>query len=254
MADRHPSCTGRSCPGCAAGVTITSVTLSRTVPQAYQVTYWSDGVARWDGLTGDRLGAWQAKVNPTWTGPVRPILDALVEGPPRKGRAEVTVALDMDGRQTTHSAQAGCESQALWVLATLIDGMVTLTDWAPLDVTGEDDLGAWASAIPMTMSLGHCAARGLAATAGIVVLAGSVAATSTAPTLEANYAEQRSRLAADGGFELGSDRFVVTRHLLFQSPSAAASVMAGSNTNGRRAWRDSHGRTWADLALEAEAP
>ena len=100
------------------------------------------------------------------------------------------------------------------------------------------------------MSIGSCSARGLATTDALVVLAGSAAATSTVPTLEDTYAEQRSGLAADGGFELGSDRFVVTRHLLFQSPSAAASVMAGSNTNGRRAWRDSHGRTWADHALD----
>lgn len=234
-------------------MTTTSITLARTVPQAYQVTYWADGVARWDGLTGDRLGAWQARVEPTWTGRVRPILEALVERPPHKSRAEVTVALDMDGRRTTHSAEVGREPEALWVLATLIDGMSRLTEWAPLDITGESDLAGWASAIPMTMSVGSCSARGLAATAGMVVLAGSVAATSTAPTLEANYAKQRSKLATDGGFELGLDRFVVTRHLLFQSPSAAASVMAGSNTNGRRAWRDSHGRTWADHALAAEA-
>ena len=231
---------------------ITSVTLSRTVPRAYQVTYWADGVARWDGLTGDRLGAWQATVDPSWTTPVRPILDAFMERCPHKGRAEVTVALDSDGRRTTQSAQIGREPEVLWVLATLIDGMASLTEWAPLDVTGEVDLAGWASAIPMTMSVGSSSARGLASTAGIVVLAGSAAATSTAPTLEPNYADRRSSLAADGGFELGSDRFVVTRHLLFRSPSAAASVIAGSNTNGRRAWRDSHGRTWADHALEAE--
>jgi hypothetical protein len=136
------------------------------------------------------------------------------------------------------------------VLATLIDGMASLTNWTPLDVTGEVDLAGWASAIPMTMSGGSCSARALATTAGLVVLAGSAAATSTAPTLEDTYAEQRSRLAADGGLELGSDRFLVTRHLMFQSPSAAASVMAGSNTNGRRAWRDSHGRSWADHGLD----
>lgn len=231
---------------------ITSVTLARTVPRAYQVTFWADGVARWDGLTGDRLGAWQARVDPAWTGPAGGLLDGIGKRSAPKGRAEVTVALDLDGRQLAQSAQVGREPDALWVLATLIDGMASLTDWTPLDITGDVDLAGWASAIPMTMSIGSCSARGLATTDGLVVLAGSAAATSTAPALEDTYAEQRARLAADGGFELGSDRFVVTRHLLFQSPSAAASVMAGSNTNGRRAWRDSHGRTWADLALGTE--
>ncbi|MGH9023427.1 MAG: DUF4357 domain-containing protein [Acidimicrobiia bacterium] len=229
------------------------MTLVRTVPRSYQVTYWADGIARWDGLTGERLGAWQARVSPAWTvaaGRLLGGLDGFTGGVTNPGRAEVTVALDFDGRQSALSAQVGGEPEHLWVIATLIDGMASLTDWTPLDVTGEADLAAWASAIPMTMCVGSCSARGLAAIGGLVVLAGSAAATSTAPTLEDNYVEQRSRLAADGGFELGTDRFVVTRHLLFQSPSAAASVMAGSNTNGRRAWRDSHGRTWAHNALD----
>ncbi|MGI8808925.1 MAG: DUF4357 domain-containing protein [Acidimicrobiales bacterium] len=232
-------------------MTLTSVTLVRTVPRSYQVTYWADGIARWDGLTGERLGAWQARVNPAWTATAGRLLDGFGEGVQNQGRAEVTVSLDLDGHQSALSAQVGGEPEPLWVLATLIDGMASLTDWTPLDVTGEVDLAAWVSAIPMTMSVGSCSARGLATIGGLVVLAGSAAATSTAPTLEDNYVEQRTRLAADGGFELGTDRFVVTRHLLFQSPSAAASVMAGSNTNGRRAWRDSHGRTWADHALDS---
>ena len=63
--------------------------------------------------------------------------------------------------------------------------------------------------------------------------------------------EQRAQLEANGVFELRQDRFLLTRHLYFRSPSAAASVISGSNTNGRHAWRDDVGHSWADLDLGA---
>lgn len=159
---------------------------------------------------------------------------------------DVVVVTETGDGRLSESAVIGQESQALWLLATVLDGIASSATWAPLDIRDEVDFGQWISAVPMVFIQGACFANGLANDLGVVVLAGSVASTSTAPTLEPNYADRRSELAEDGSFELVADRFVLTRHLAFDSPSAAASVFAGSNTNGRRAWRDTHGRTWAD--------
>lgn len=67
---------------------------------------------------------------------------------------------------------------------------------------------------------------------------------------QSSYRELRSQLIDDGTLVLDEDTFRLSRHLLFTSPSAAASVLAGSNTSGRRAWRDAAGRAWSELALD----
>jgi hypothetical protein len=45
----------------------------------------------------------------------------------------------------------------------------------------------------------------------------------------------------------GQDQIRLTRAFLFESPSAAASVLSGGNKNGRTEWRDSAGRTLKQL-------
>ena len=227
-------------------MTIASLTLARSRPTDYQVTLWPDGVARWDGRTGNRLGAWQATISADWRKPMEDLLRGFGQASANADDIDVVVVTETDDGRLSESAAMGQESQKLWLLATIIDGIASSANWAPMDIRDEVDLGPWIGAVPMVFIQGPCFANALANDLGLVVLAGSVASTSTAPTLEQNYANRRSELAADGSLELVADRFVLTRHLAFASPSAAASVFAGSNTNGRRAWRDSHGRTWAD--------
>ena len=227
-------------------MTIESLTLARSRPTQYQVTLWPDGVARWDGRTGHRLGAWQARTSVDWRKPMEELVRGFGQAPLTADDPDVVVVTETGDGRLSESAVIGQESQALWLLATVVDGIASSAAWAPLDIRDEVDLGPWISAVPMVFIQGSCFANCLANDLGLVVLAGSVASTSTAPTLEQNYADRRSELAEDGSFELVADRFVLTRHLAFDSPSAAASVFAGSNTNGRRAWRDTHGRTWAD--------
>jgi Domain of unknown function (DUF4357) len=214
------------------------------------VTYWDDGIARWDAAEGHRSGAWQAKIPIEWFRRASG-LAAILHNLDRTREPEVIIRVDGSDEQISYGAKGGQEPDSFWILATLLDGIAAQTLWAPLDTTGELDLSSWATSVLMTLAKGSCYAHALARPEGLVVLAGSQAATSTAPALEDNYKSQRADLAADGTFELRHDRFTLIRHLFFGTPSAAASVMAGANTNGRRAWKDSSGRSWADLEFDS---
>lgn len=227
----------------------TSLTLSRSKPCAYQVTYWDDGIARWDAPEGDRIGAWQAAIPIEWFRRIAPLAKAL-RTLKTSGEPDVTILVSDPSREVTHSSKNGRESDGLWLLATLLDGMAARTQWAPFDTTGKLDLAPWVSGMRMNFVKGPYAAQALARPEGLVVLAGSQLATSTAATLESPYKNLRSALAVDGSLELQHDCFILTRHLFFRAPSAAASVVAGSNTNGRYAWRDQSGRMWSDLGLD----
>ncbi len=214
------------------------------------MTYWDDGIARWDASEGHRVGAWQAKVPIEWFRRAA-ALAATLHGLGMTREPEVVIRVDDSDDQISYGAKEGREPESFWILATLLDGMTAKTPWAPFDTSGELDLSLWATSVLMTLTRGFCFAQALARPEGLVVLAGSQPATSTASALEDNYRLQRADLVADGTFELRHDRFTLMRHLFFSTPSAAASVMTGANTNGRRAWKDSSGRSWADLELES---
>ena len=228
-----------------------SLTLIRSSPSRYQVTVWDDGTVRWDGTTGLRYGSWQGRADPAWFGRAaarRPQVPSPLESVDED--KAVTLVIDFGEHLDIHRYIEGTEPEAVWIMAMVIDGIAAEIPWCPLDPAGEVDFSPWGSGVPMVLVQGDFVAQALATADGLVVLAGSNAATSTAATLEENYKKKRRQLEEDGGFQLTDDRFFVTRHLLFGSPSGAASVLAGSNTNGRRAWKDTTGRSWADLGLE----
>ncbi len=227
----------------------TSLTLARFRPCAYQVTYWQDGIARWDAAEGLRIGAWQATVSLRWFRRAA-LLASTLRKANKAPEPDVTIIVESPGRQINYGAKQGQEPNDLWLLATVLDGMATNTPWAPFDMTGVHDLSRWESGVQMSFVKGSYSAQALARPEGLVLLAGSQAATATLSTLEDNYKRQRAAFVADGTFELRHDRFTLLRHLFFRTPSAAASIVAGSNTNGRSAWRDELGRTWADLGLD----
>jgi len=143
------------------------------------------------------------------------------------------------------------EPGSFWLLGTAIDGLVNRLHWIPLDVTGDSDFARWATGVPVWIGIGRAIASGFAADGSVIVLAGGQASTTTSPSLETNYKEMRTNLINDGSFSLDGNHFRITRHILFASPSAAASVLVGSNTSGRRAWRNSMGQAWSALDLDA---
>jgi hypothetical protein len=232
-------------------VTTVSLTLSRHGDREYQVTFWTDGVARWDGTLAARLGAWQSHVDTRWLHGVEPLVRKLPAPTTRLDGATAVVVVQSEAHSQSFSiSELPDEQPDLWRLGMILDGMALQARWVPLDSQEESDLAPWADSVVLTFTPGAAVGQGLARPEGLVVLAGSTASTSTAATLETTYREQREQLIADGGFDLNGECFVVTRHLLFASPSAAASVLAGSNTNGRRAWRDNAGQSWARLDLD----
>lgn len=229
---------------------ITSLTLARHGHHDYGVTLWPDGVTRFDGRTGPRQGAWESRFDAQWFTWVAGLARDIEPGQVPASDSVVTLIVETgDGRFVYESGDRH-EPGSFWLLGTAIDGLTHRVHWAPLDVTGNEDFAKWALGTPVWMSAGSTVASGLAANGSIVVLAGSQASTTTSASLESNYKELRTGLIDDGALALEGDHFRLTRHLHFASPSAAASVLVGSNTSGRRAWRNSSGHSWSEIDLD----
>ena len=226
-----------------------SITLHRTDTHAYQVTIWSDGVVRWNGRTASRMGAWQAMLDADWLDALSGLL-ADLPSPGRKGIADgESLVVETSKGRMAYELTRRAVSIGVWHIGMLIDGMCVHSQWSPLDVSEGADFSPWASGHWMTFVQGAARGQALARPEGLLLLAGSTASTSTAPTLEDVYKTTRAELLDDGGLVLVGDVLVLTRHLLFSSPSAPACVLAATNTNGRRAWRDASGASWAQLGL-----
>lgn len=226
---------------------ISAVTLARSGAQQYQVSYWSDGVARFDGQRGQRQGAWEAQFEPERFKPLRKLarsLDSRETADP-----VVTVIVDAGDDRLTYEA-GNNEPPGLWTVGTLIDGMIQRTRWSPLDVAEESDFRQFSRGIPLWMSAGEVVASGYGLPGAILVLAGARVSTTTSPSLESTYQDRRTQLVEEGALVLEDDSFRLTRHLMFASPSAASSVLVGSNASGRRAWRDGRGVAWSELGLD----
>jgi len=230
-------------------VSFESITLSRTGDHAYQVTIWSDGVVRWDGQSGQRMGAWQATLAPDWLEALSSELPRLGASTRNKNGKSGSIVVDTSKGRSTYALARRADPAPAWRIGMLIDGICSHVLWVPLDASRACDYSPWASGRWMRFVQGSARGEALARTEGLLLLAGSTANTATAATLGHVYKSTREDLVENGGLVLVGNEFLVTRHLLFSSPSAPASVLAGSNTNGRRAWKDPGGATWAELGL-----
>jgi hypothetical protein len=230
---------------------VDAITLARNTPAHYQVTYWRDGTARFDGRSGQRQGAWQAQVPSAWLVQAAKLARKLQSGYVSGTDSSATLVLDTSDDRLVYSASDGNEPPEFWILSTLLDGMCHRSPWLPLDTSGKDDFTRFAAGTPIWITLGDTAATGFGLNGAVLVLAGAQASTSTSPSLHEAYQRLRSDLIDTGDLVLADDRFRLTRHLSFTSPSAAASVLVGSNTSGRRAWKGSSARTWSELDLDA---
>jgi hypothetical protein len=220
-------------------------------PSEYQVTYWNDGVARFDGRSGARRGAWDAHVEPAWFHEATKLAHSLQPGRRLSTDALATLVLDTVDNRLSYEASETDEPPGFWTLSTLIDGMCQRTRWSPLDTEGKEDFTRFSAGTPIWMSVAGASATGLGLDGAVLVLAGAQASTKTTQSLEEAYKRKRSELIDVGTLALEEDTFRLSRHVLFPSPSAAASVLAGSNTSGRRAWRNAAGRAWSELGLDS---
>ncbi|MFI0510969.1 hypothetical protein RKD19_008110 [Streptomyces canus] len=89
-------------------------------------------------------------------------------------------------------------------------------------------------------------AEGYSDSRGFAVLAGALARRE-AKVMVGGYQRIREELIADGILVPENDQqYRLTRTYIFDSPSSAASVLAGGSKNGRTEWKDDHGRTIKD--------
>lgn len=229
-----------------------SLTLSRTsARQVHRVTFWSDGVGRWDGISGIRMGAWETRIPGDLSRLIQPLVEEVTSGSQsRLTETEWALGVVDDlGRQSTFRVDSTPAYDRCWRLAMALEGAASACSWSPLDTREGADWSAWGDATLMTMSQARVNASGLARPEGLILLAGSIGSTSTAASLEKPYMRARNQLEQEGVLQLFGDSFVVTQHLYFKAPSAAASVLAGANTNGQVAWKGLAGRPWSLLGL-----
>jgi len=94
-------------------------------------------------------------------------------------------------------------------------------------------------------------ARGADEVEGFVVRAGSTAAKTETPSMQAWLKPLRKTLVDSGVLVDAGEVFRLAQDYSFPSPSTAAAVLLGRNENGRTAWKDAKGRTLKEIQ-EAE--
>lgn len=95
-------------------------------------------------------------------------------------------------------------------------------------------------------------ARGLEAAQGFLVRAGSSAAGDETDSVHPYLRALRRSLIENGVLVKDGDRYQFTQDYSFGSPSTAAGVVLGRNSNGRMDWKDAQGRTLKELQGESE--
>jgi hypothetical protein len=70
-------------------------------------------------------------------------------------------------------------------------------------------------------------------------------------TMVTGYQQLRERLVREDILVTQGEQLRLTRSFLFDSPSAAASVLSGGSKNGRSEWRDANGKTLKEIQKES---
>lgn len=97
------------------------------------------------------------------------------------------------------------------------------------------------------LEAGDIQARARDEARGFVVVEGSTARIAKNVMIP-SYESLRSQLIAEGAFQVrDSDTYILTKPVVFNSPSAAASVLLAGSINGRIIWKDDEGRTLKEL-------
>jgi hypothetical protein len=97
-------------------------------------------------------------------------------------------------------------------------------------------------------------ARGHLTDEGLVVRSGSKGDRTVRSTLSKGWVAMRSELLADGSVMDTGTVIEFKRDVLFASPSAAASLVAGGSWNGRAGWKNADGVTLGELEGGLAAP
>lgn len=114
-------------------------------------------------------------------------------------------------------------------------------------VTDIGTAGVTTHATELYCTVKNVIARGQRSRNGFVVLKGSTAVDELRPSAHPWVAGLRQKLLDDGTLSSGGGVLTFLRDAEFASPSAAAAVVRGGNTNGLIAWKDETGATLKDL-------
>lgn len=228
-------------------MTYVSLTVHHLSEPRHKMTYWPDGTIRLDVSSGERMGAWHVSSERTGRTFLSTI-DGLIRA--KSEETMPTTPLLLTVETATGLVHLDARLGGARHVALVLEGLASIHERSPLDTSGAMDWTPWSDSRRLVLAKPNLLAQALARREGLVVLAGSVASATTNKSLEDNYQKARSALIDEGALQLENDGFRLTRHIFFQRPSAAASVLTGTNTNGRLHWRNEFGRNWADLGLE----
>jgi hypothetical protein len=104
-----------------------------------------------------------------------------------------------------------------------------------------------AGEIRVSFRLRNLCANAVIRGGSLLVLKGSQARLDDRPSLSESEARLKRDLVKRGVLAQDGDVLVFVADYLFPSPSLAATIVAGSPTNGRRAWKSEHGSSLQDL-------
>jgi len=88
---------------------------------------------------------------------------------------------------------------------------------------------------------------------GFVVLEGAIGSATDVPSFSDAMAAKRQQMIDSGLFVREGDLLRLTRDTVFGSPSTAAALLMGRNTNGRTQWKTADGKTLRQLQEEQVA-
>ena len=107
-----------------------------------------------------------------------------------------------------------------------------------------------------------CQGRGVNASGydtpqGFLVKLGSLASTTETPSMHDHFptaVKLRRELVGNGVLVQLGDQYQFTQDYTFSSPSYAATVVLGRNSNGRESWKDTNGKTLKEIQEEQAIP
>ena len=98
-------------------------------------------------------------------------------------------------------------------------------------------------------------ASGYEGPGGFVVQSGSQAVKNEVASIHTYLSDLRKALLTQGIFEGTGTACQLVQDYIFTSPSTAAGVLLGRNSNGRTEWKDAEGRSLKEIqAVEVETP
>lgn len=222
---------------------------------SWQLSLWPDGVGRLVGRSGEFAGKWAGNLQLRRVLHVFSVVSTLQEhrssigpSPDKTSLRILTTYASPDSPPLALDIDLDKAGAVLWTLRQMIGGLVRGGQWYPEKGYMLRSGAAFLNATRCKLSTKNADATALINRDGVVVLTGSKASTVTVSSLSDTHKTLRERMVEWEMWErLNDDQYVVNNHMFFSSPSQAASVLCGSQTNGFDMWVDQYGTSIRNL-------